>query len=99
MKKQVITVGLVIILALCTSITIADDTSILKVESNNLHDHYYEYFSIGIGLVEKLGQPTQSETLSEDSMYMWWDLEHQEVELMLDVVDGERVITIDRKDK
>lgn len=99
MKKQVITVGLVIILVLCTRITTADDISVLKVESNNLHDHYYEYFSIGMGLVEKLGQPTQSETLSEDSMYMWWDLGHQEVELMLDMVDGERVITVNRKDK
>ena len=53
----------------------------------NIMDLYREYFEIEKFLIEKYGEPTQSEMLDSYIMYSWWDFGSYEVELCINGTD------------
>lgn len=59
----------------------------LDTNFTNIMDLYREYFEIEKFLIEKYGEPTQSEMLDSYIMYSWWDFGSYEVELCINGTD------------
>ena len=59
----------------------------LDKDFTNIMDLYREYFKIEKFLIEKHGEPTQSEMLDSYIMYSWWDFGSYEVELCINGTD------------
>ena len=59
----------------------------LDKDFTNIMDLYREYFEIEKFLIEKYGEPTQSEMLDSYIMYSWWDFGSYEVELCINGTD------------
>ena len=59
----------------------------LDKDFTNIMDWYREYFEIEKFLIEKYGEPTQSEMLDSYIMYSWWDFGSYEVDLCINGTD------------
>lgn len=59
----------------------------LDKDFTNIMDLYREYFEIEKFLIEKYGEPTQSEMLDSYIIYSWWDFGSYEVELCINGTD------------
>ena len=59
----------------------------LDKDFTNIMNLYREYFEIEKFLIEKYGEPTQSEMLDSYIMYSWWDFGSYEVELCINGTD------------
>lgn len=59
-------------------------TTTLDENFTNIMDLYREYFKNEKFLIEKYGEPTQTEMLDDYAIYSWWDLDSHEIELCID---------------